>query len=204
MPVVLPIIELFLRIIEEVMPLLVGALQWFADNVIPGVKTVLEGFVTVISDIADAFKTVVTWVEKTLEKIGLFNNTKMQDKTATVTTVHKTVNETTKGGGGRSFDAPTTTSAYKTMPDTDIFNFTRVGAAAEGIDSVSEAGRYLVGERGPEEVYLPQGAAVKPNSALGGTTIVINNPKFFNENDMRKFGNGLYQRWQLAGVGDGR
>lgn len=51
--------------------------------------------------------------------------------------------------------------------------------AAGGI--ASSAGRYLVGERGPEVVSLPRGAAVQPNEAValagaGGTPLVIHVP----------------------------
>lgn len=44
------------------------------------------------------------------------------------------------------------------------------GAFASGTDYVPSTGRYLVGERGPEIVTLPQAAKVTPNHAIGGNT----------------------------------
>jgi hypothetical protein len=70
---------------------------------------------------------------------------------------------------------------------------------AEGTDYVPQSGRYMVGERGPEEVFLPQGAAVKPNTS-NAPVINIYNPKIMNERDAREFSNLLTNYWKLAGV----
>lgn len=37
-----------------------------------------------------------------------------------------------------------------------------------GTPMVTQGGQFMVGERGPEVVHLPRGAAVQPNAALGG------------------------------------
>ena len=39
---------------------------------------------------------------------------------------------------------------------------------ANGTPAVTAGGAFMVGERGPEIVYLPKGAAVQPNSEIGG------------------------------------
>jgi hypothetical protein len=49
---------------------------------------------------------------------------------------------------------------------------------AAGTPFVAQSGSYWVGERGPEVVNLPQGAAVTPNSALGGVTNIFNFPHY--------------------------
>jgi hypothetical protein len=53
--------------------------------------------------------------------------------------------------------------------------------------TVTEAGHVMVGEVGPEILDLPKGARVTPLDKVGGgVTLQINNPKFFNQQDVDK------------------
>uniref|UniRef100_A0A6M3J714 Putative tail protein n=1 Tax=viral metagenome TaxID=1070528 RepID=A0A6M3J714_9ZZZZ len=49
---------------------------------------------------------------------------------------------------------------------------------ASGVSNFS-GGPAIVGERGPELVNLPRGSSVTPNSALGGSTVIVNAPGSF-------------------------
>lgn len=65
------------------------------------------------------------------------------------------------GGGGAGIGYGSTTG--------DIFP---VGLPYAGGTDFATAGMHLVGEHGPERVYLPRGARVTPNNAMGGHTVV--------------------------------
>lgn len=69
--------------------------------------------------------------------------------------------------------ATTHTSWSSSGKPNQNFSGTYLGAYADGTDYVPKAGRYLVGERGPEIVTLPQGASVTPNHAIGGSPTYI-------------------------------
>ncbi len=173
LPVVKPLLELLVKLLDLVLPPTIALIKWLLDTFIPPLIVEIDKFAVKVQATADAIKKVVDWVTTALEKMGLYNKTELNDKRSTVTTVYRDEYEMTFGGGGRGF--------------------------ASGTDYVPESGRYIVGERGPEEVFLPQGAAVKPNVS-NAPVINIYNPKIFNQNDARELGNLIYQRWLLLGA----
>lgn len=67
---------------------------------------------------------------------------------------------------------------------------------AGGTPNVTSAGSFLVGERGPEIVHLPRGAAVQPNSAMdwggSGMVQVVIMPQDINL-DGRRFAEVMYK-----------
>ena len=65
------------------------------NGVIEIVQGIWDGVVKIISDIID-------WTVTALEKIGILNNTKIEDKSYTVTEIHKTINSSSSGTGGGS------------------------------------------------------------------------------------------------------
>ncbi len=48
----------------------------------------------------------------------------------------------------------------------------KIRGYAFGTSYIPQAGSYLVGERGPEMVNIPQGASVTPNDKLGGNFVI--------------------------------
>jgi len=77
------------------------------------------------------------------------------------------------------------------------------GAFASGTNYVPITGQYLVGERGPEKVMLPQGSKVIPNEKLSASPAVsinINNPYIMDDYGVNKLLDRMMQRLRVLGV----
>lgn len=116
-------------------------------------------FSRLASSIGSAFSSIVSSISSGISALLDWNSTKVENKTATFTTIFKTVGEAPGGGG--------------------------VGAFARGTN-YAPGGLALVGEEGPELIELPRGSKVHTaqqtermmKGAGGGITqhITINSP----------------------------
>lgn len=185
MPILDPVIDIILMLVDTalvplidlfsaLLKIVLPPLMWYIENIVmPVWKALFDIIGTVIGGIVDA----IEWLGKLFKKKE---------------SVTPGTNETATYTGSNSIDV--------------IGKKGRVtGGQARGTSFISESGMYRVGENFPEEVFLPRGASVNPMAGNRGESraviININDGKFFNESDARKFGQLMYKHWQLGGVG---
>lgn len=69
---------------------------------------------------------------------------------------------------------------------------------AEG-GNIIRSGSAVVGENGAELIDLPKGARVTPlNNKNAGVTLIVNNPKFFNQRDIDNFMNPVIKQLKIS------
>lgn len=67
--------------------------------------------------------------------------------------------------------------------------------------TITKSGSAIVGEKGAELLNLPKGASVTPLDKTGSNIILnINNPKFFNQDDIDKFMIPVVRQLKMQGV----
>jgi phage-related protein len=127
------------RLWNNISPILIPALQFLGNILSHVVGPALNIVITIVGKLVDAINAIISAIQAV---IGWFQNMGNAASQA-FNSVKQGVNNIPVLGG--------------------IANW---AGFAEGTDSVPHSGVYTVGERGPEEVWLPQGARVIPNNQL--------------------------------------
>jgi len=161
---------------EDLYPIFQILYSWIEPH-FPKIKSIISGAFDAVIDIAktliDVFETIVETVKKVLEWIDKFNKKKVEKK---------------------SFSIPGVTS-------TSVKSYSSLQGLASGTDEVTKAGVFRVGERGPEEVFLPKGAAVKPYTGdKPSITINISNPNILDDYGVDRLMDRIIERMGVLGV----
>ncbi len=160
------------------------AIKKVAIAVFDGVKSAVETVIGAISG-------VINTVQNALRSIGILNDTKIADKSYTVTENRVTVYSSVEGTGGGMSGG---TSGGKGGVGGG-------GGFANGTTNASP-GFHLVGEEGPELLRFRGGEQVVPNSKLGSNVFNINitGNTIANDYDVNRIGEQLVSYLKSKGV----
>lgn len=152
--------------------------------------TVFNGVKSAVETVVSAITSVINTVGRALEFIGILNKTKIEDKTYTVTEIHKTVNSSATGTGGGMSGGTSKGGGGSSG-----------GGFAEGTNYASP-GLHWVGEKGPELLNFKGGESVTPINKVAGNTfnITITGNTIANDMDINNIGDQLVRYLKSKGV----
>ena len=146
-------------------------------------ENIKDGVINIINGLWSGIQSIIDKVKSAIDSINIFNNTKVEDKSYTVTENRKIIQGNftggTSGGGGGGGG----------------------GGFAEGTNNALP-GWAWTGEKGPELINFKGGESVVPNNKLGGDTIqiTITGNTIANDMDINKIGDKLVSYLKSRGV----
>lgn len=170
---------------------LVESINIFKDTFINIWENIKDGVMNVVDNLLSGIKKVISYVTDALESIGILNDTKIEDKTYTVTKIVNTVNSSSEGTGGGNSGGTSSGGGGNGS----------VGAFAEGTTNAPK-GWAWTGERGPELIKFNGGERVIPNNKLGGDTfnVTISGNQISSDYDINRIGEQFVSYLKSKGV----